>query len=194
MPTVKICEIIDCGKPTYAKGLCRPHYQRLLRYGDPTAGRAPDGTSLHYLNNVVLPYGWDQCLIWPFWSDRHGYGRMWIRGHRFYVHRFVCESINGPPPTPKHEASHSCGKGHEGCCAPRHLRWATHKENMADTIGHRTLPIGESNGQAKLTKTAIIEIRTMGGTMLQREIGSKFGVSRTTISDIINRKYWAWLP
>lgn len=29
------CTIDDCGTKTHAKGYCRPHYRRLVRYGDP---------------------------------------------------------------------------------------------------------------------------------------------------------------
>lgn len=36
----RICSIPDCDKPLNTKGLCRAHYRRLWRYGDPLAGCA----------------------------------------------------------------------------------------------------------------------------------------------------------
>jgi hypothetical protein len=33
-----MCHIDDCERPQYCKGLCRSHYYRLRRYGDPTSG------------------------------------------------------------------------------------------------------------------------------------------------------------
>lgn len=34
------CPVPSCGKSIYCKGYCRPHYQRVLKYGDPL-GQAP---------------------------------------------------------------------------------------------------------------------------------------------------------
>jgi len=35
-----ICTIQDCGSPVHARGLCRAHYQRHRRHGDPLGGGA----------------------------------------------------------------------------------------------------------------------------------------------------------
>ena len=50
------------------------------------------------------------------------------------VSRVVCEELNGPPPTSKHEAAHNTPNGCVGglCVNGDHLRWATRKENAAD--------------------------------------------------------------
>jgi hypothetical protein len=54
------------------------------------------------------------------------------------AHRVMCEIAHGPKPAPGFVAAHTCGKGREGCVNPRHLRWASQKENMADKLLHGT--------------------------------------------------------
>lgn len=44
--------------------------------------------------------------------------------------RLVLEWKEGPPPSPLHEAGHTCPKGeHELCVNPDHLTWMTREEN-----------------------------------------------------------------
>lgn len=46
------------------------------------------------------------------------------------VSRLVCEWYNGPPPTPEHEAGHTCPLGERCLCInPHHLTWQTREEN-----------------------------------------------------------------
>jgi hypothetical protein len=40
MATSRLCSISDCGKSSRSRGLCNPHYLRLLNHGDPLAGSA----------------------------------------------------------------------------------------------------------------------------------------------------------
>ena len=144
------------------------------------------GEPARFLNETVLPYDGDDCLLWPFGKNATGYGMIWRDGAMNRVSRLVCEHANGPPPTPKHEAAHSCGKGHKGCITKRHLRWATHAENMADKLIHGT-------SHAKLTETDVLAIRAAKGVLLQRELAEKFGVTREAISLIQTGKNWAYL-
>jgi hypothetical protein len=46
------------------------------------------------------------------------------------VARWTCEQKNGPPPTPEHEAGHTCPGGErDDCVNPDHLTWMTRVEN-----------------------------------------------------------------
>lgn len=73
------------------------------------------------------------------------------------------------------------------------LEWVTRKENSqhAKDIGLKN-DKGESNPSSKLTELEVIEIRRLSKTsnLLQREIAIKFGVTRSTVSHILNRKTW----
>jgi hypothetical protein len=148
---------------------------------------------LRYINDVSIPYIRDECLIWPYSKGSNGYGLVKHNGKHALVHRLVCEEVNGPPPTLKHEAAHSCGNGHLGCVNPKHLRWDTPKGNAADRIIHGTHRRGERQWQAKLTVDKVLAIRSLEGKFTKKEIGNMFGVVRQTISDIILRKKWAHL-
>lgn len=132
----RFCTVDGCDKAHQAKGLCGAHYMRLFRHGDPLGGGTSPGEPQEFYRNIVLPYAGKDCLTWPFSRNAAGYGRIWVDGGMRTVSRRVCEEVNGPPPTPKHEAAHSCGKGHLACVTKGHLSWKTPKENCADRIIH----------------------------------------------------------
>lgn len=189
----RICSIEGCGKPSRRRGWCSAHYQRWYCHGDPLGGGTQRGALPQYFHEVVMAYEGDECLAWPYSRDADGYGRIRIDGEAVFVHREVCKRVNGPPPSPAHQAAHSCGKGHEGCVTKRHLRWATQRENSADMIMHGTASRGEARPHSKMTEAQIREIRSLKGKMLYREIAAKMGLSRPSISMIMARKTWAWL-
>ena len=151
-----ICSVDGCERCAQARGLCHTHYEHLRRSGNlPPARNAPRGAP----RALIEAFTWieshasfdsEKCLPWPFACRRRGYGAVAVEGKLLPAHRYICECVNGPPPTPKHVAAHSCGKGHEGCVNPRHLRWATYGENEADKIVHGTDGRGERHPMAKL--------------------------------------------
>ncbi|MBZ9659741.1 hypothetical protein LB523_11865 [Mesorhizobium sp. ESP-6-4] len=145
------------------------------------------------MEEEVLVYDGDNCLIWPYSRGADGYGNLNYDGKVKIVSRLVCELVNGEPPTPEHEAAHSCGKGHEGCVAPNHLSWKTAKENALDKICHGTMPRGETHPASKLSESQVVEIRGLSKTKSHSEIARVYGVDRKTVSLIISRKNWGWL-
>lgn len=189
------CSIEGCNRPHNAHGYCTPHYNRWRHHGDPHAGMLAQGQAQQYLETVVLPYDGDDCLPWPHKRTPDGYAKMSHKdGGSQLVHRRVCEATHGPAPTPKHQAAHLCGKGSEGCVAPRHVVWKTQSENMADKLLHGSHSRGERSPNAKLTERQVLEIRNLRGKMQHREIAALFGISKHTVRRIIYRKEWAWLP
>lgn len=190
-----ICSIEGCSKSAEKRGWCGAHYLRWRKYGDPlVTKRTPRHEASRFYNEVVLAYDGKDCLIWPFARFTvNGYAKMRRDGKAGVVSRFLCEDIYGPPPTPEHEAAHGCGKGHEGCVAKSHLRWATSLENKADKIFHGTSLRGEKNHRAKLSESQVLEIFSLRGVVTQRLLGERFGVSEGTIQLIHDRKNWSWL-
>lgn len=192
MAVSRLCSIPDCNKPSIGHGYCNSHYLRWYRHGDPLAGRAFNGEPAKWIDEHT-GFDGDDCLIWPFSRTSHGYGQINLKGSHIGAHRLMCIRVNGPAPTEKHEAAHSCGKGHLGCVHPKHLRWATSAENSADLYTHGTVNRGERNGTAVLTAEDVIQIRNLHPTLSQRKIAGMFGVSRRAVEDILSRKTWGWL-
>lgn len=188
------CAIDDCRRPIFAKRLCGPHYWRISEYGDASAGGTFVGEPMAWILEHLSWSDEDACLRWPF-ATMCGYAKIRHQGEARSVSRIICEVLHGPAPTTKHEAAHNCGKGHEGCVNPHHLRWATSKENDADKVRHGTIMRGEAVPASKLTAQQVLEIRDIWSkdAPSQRVLAKEFGVSQTTISVIVRRKNWAWL-
>lgn len=79
------------------------------------------------------------CLIWTGATNRRaGKPRQPIiaaePGKSKLITRRVCEEVNGPPPTSKHQAAHNTPNGCIGslCVNGNHLRWASQSENAMD--------------------------------------------------------------
>lgn len=182
----RLCSLPDCGRVHFCKGYCRLHFERWNRHGSPLTVLKPlskRGAPRQWLKDHADFQG-DACLIWPFALHADGYAH--IAGGR--PTRIMCELAHGPAPTDEHEAAHSCGRGHEACVSPVHLRWATPVENAADKFAHGTVSTGERHYAAKLTDAAVREIRQLRGSMLQRDIAARFGVGVPCISGIVNGK------
>ena len=195
MADAKLCAVPGCGKRgRVTRGWCNAHYLRWYRHGAPDEGGPPkvqNGTLPVYVRDVVLPHRGPDCLIWPFGRTGSGYAAMRDDGAQGQVHRLICQAVNGPPPTPEHEAAHSCGRGHEGCVSPQHLRWATGAENQADRITHGTDLQGDRHPLAKLTAADVRAIRRDFGQLSLTELGDRHGVTKQNISYIVRRKTWS---
>lgn len=189
----QMCAFPDCPNPKSEKagfGLCNSHYWQKFK-GRPL-------TPLAYRRNVTEPWlmankdhDGDECLLWPFQRlQNDGRGAVKYAGKQTIAARVMCELAHGAPPTPEHEAAHSCGKGHEGCVNPKHLRWATHTENLADQLIHGTRIRGEMARNAKLTEGKVRAIREFAHTCSQQTIGDLFGIAQTTVSKIVLGKSW----
>lgn len=132
-----------------------------------------------------VDYDGDDCLRWP-WSTDPRTGRGWVGylGRTRWAHRIMCELVNGPPPTPKHQASHSCGRGHTGCVHPKHLSWKTQSGNQLDRRKHGTTVTNDSGWTGKLTDQEIRKVIALKGRKTQQQIALMFGVSQSTV------QYW----
>lgn len=147
----------------------------------------PDGALMKWINAINNRS--DECLIWPFSKDPHGYGCVRFKGKMSRAHRVVCIKHHGPPPSPTHMAAHSCNN--PSCCNPRHLRWATPKQNQADRVAAGTHSRGENHGNCRLSETDVREIKSARGIKAQKELADHFGVSPTHICEIQKGRKWA---
>lgn len=184
------CSVAGCDRPHDSNGFCGAHSMRLKRHGDPLGGGTSHGEPLDFLINVAARYDGKECLIWPYGTGSEGRPIIHVGDTTRSASRYLCEFVYGPPPTPSHEAAHSCGKGHLRCIAPGHLRWATKVENEADKLIHGTHQFGENNPVAKLTEDEVEMIRSLRGQIRQREIAARFGISQSSVSLIQRGINW----
>lgn len=187
----KPCSFPGCRNDTSkgSGGLCGGHRMQFR-----------EGVALHPLRDFGEMQRWleanfgfegSDCLIWPFARNkRDGRGMLKFRGLSMSSARAMCILANGAPPTPRHEAAHSCGNGHEGCVNPNHLRWATKKENADDRVMHGTSPVGEKHPRAILTDDKVREMRRLAPTHKRRDLAAMFDVSYETVIDVVNNRSW----
>lgn len=158
------------------------------------ARRKPrNGTLAQWLRSHAEWTGED-CLIWPFSRNPSGYAcQVRVDGRITYAHRHMCEMAHGPAPSPDMDTAHSCGRGRAGCVNPRHLRWATRLENMADSVRLGAIARGRDKPNAKLTEADVLAIRQFSGRLPQRAIAAKLGVSQQLVSQVVRGKKKAWV-
>lgn len=188
------CSIADCEGRSMAHGLCSSHASRLKRFGDPLAGRQANG-EINKMVAALLAGDTDDCIAWPYSKGARGYGVWIVEGERHFAHRRICKLAHGEPPTPKHQAAHSCGNGHLGCVNPKHLRWATAAENATDKKLHGREVIGVDVHTAKLNEEKVQQIRKrLSAGEAFAHIALDFGVTRVAIADIAHGRNWKHVP
>lgn len=116
------------------------------------------------------------CLEWIGALDREGYAMFWFEGKTERAARFSFMQSKGPLEEGL-EIDHLCKN--RKCVNPSHLELVTHIENM------------RRRDATKLEKSDIGKIRQMSEAgKTQKEIGDSFGVSKTTIGDILRGITW----
>lgn len=190
------CSVDGCDRVHDARGFCITHYGRWKKYGDPLIGSTAKGAPMAFIRDVLLNTTSNACIAWPFGTRDDGRGIFHHNGWHGSASRAVCAIAHGPPPTPEHHAAHSCGKGHLGCVNPRHIRWATPKENMADQLIHGTrqdyknMARGERVSTAKLTEDDVRQIRALKGIKKRIELARMFGIDPTQVWNIQTGRHW----
>ena len=138
-----------------------------------------NGRSFRWLSGHIS-FTSDECLHWPFSRDLRGYGTLGYYGRTHRAHRLMCELANGPPPTPKHLAAHSC---HNRICVnPKHLSWQTNSQNQLSRRENGTSKTARfGRGGHVLTPEQRTRVRELDGSMTRAALAEQFGVSRRTI-------------
>lgn len=146
--------------------------------------------NLEWLQEAVMR-DTDECIEWPFYQMRKGYGQITIKNRNRLVSHVALELVGRKwhPPWGSY-ALHSCDN--PPCCNTRHLRWGTSARNTADMLERERESRGERHG--KLTEKQVREmfvLRRQGWTQLR--IAGRFGVHQVQVSRILLRKDWKHL-
>lgn len=132
------------------------------------------------------------CWEWRGYRVATGYGQFYMDGGPVFAHRVAFMLAKGPIPEGM-DVCHSCDN--PSCVNPAHLWVGTRSENMRDCVAKGRLalnaPRGEKSPSARLTEREVAAIRSMEGSMTQREIGARFGVAQCTVSAILRGRIWA---
>ena len=145
----------------------------------------------------VAKGGPDECWEWQacrsMYKPGRDYGVTWMDGKKWSTHRLAWTLTYGPIPEGK-LILHSCDN--PPCCNPRHLRPGSQVDNVGECLnkGRGNREKGTDRYNAKFTEKDILSIRARykfrGGINSGVSIAKEFGVQRTTIDAIINRRSW----
>lgn len=171
-----------------AKGLLISHPRRFA-YGH---GRSQP-LAAQFWENVHRKTD-NEC--WPWEGNRSGgrYGRLRNHGQQLAAHRTSYEIHFGTIPEGMF-VCHTCDN--PICVNPRHLFLGTPNDNMQDKItkGRERYLRGDENPASRLTTTEVIAIRERARSgETQSALARQYGISQSTISEIVLYKIWRSVP
>lgn len=190
----RLCSVPDCSKPLRRNGMCDTHDQRMKRTGTTDAPKRLTFAERFWLK--VDRRGPDECWLWTGALNEHGYGVM----------RPDTQRRNGPT-MKAHRASlqlagvevgglyvlHSCDN--PPCVNPAHLSAGSAADNAADMVAKGRQARGTRRGNTKLSEAQIPEIRARAAAgEMHKVLAADYGVSRPSISRIVNRHGWLHVP
>ena len=139
----------------------------------------------------------ESCWVWRKGRTAAGYGQTRINGEQIYAHRLAWMLSRGPIPNGLLVCHHY---DNPPCVRPEHLFLGTRNDNVQDMCRkwrRGVVPplLGSANHKTKLRHEQVREARKLyaAGRLTMRAIGTRYGVSRHTIADIIRERTWQWL-
>lgn len=132
------------------------------------------------------------CLDWTGALNSRGYPVVRLDGRLLLAHRAALALVTGEEIPPGKLVLHDCDR--PICCAPWHLRIATHQDNSHDAILRGRQRRGTEVPGARLTPVQVRAGRAMASVGVPHSIIARgFGVARETITNAVNGRTWAWI-
>ena len=116
-----------------------------------------------------------------------GYLRVSISKQLQFVHRLVAEKYV-PNPNNLPQVNHIDGNKLNN--SADNLEWVSNQENRIHAVKNKLHTQGSDCSWAKLTEEDVRYIRKHAKEKIQREWAEEYGVSRSTISGILNYRTW----
>lgn len=187
------CRVEGCEGALVARGLCRKHYGRWYKYGDPLVVKQ------HQMHGATVLERWESnvqkssgCWEWSGYRDENGYGRLNVDGVPVLAHR-LSWTILRHELTPQQHVLHRCDN--PPCVRPEHLFLGDQSANVADMWAKKRQRYGVSRGMAhgcsKLNDEQVREIRLSTGP--SRITAETYGISGRQVRDIRAGKAWRHL-
>lgn len=129
------------------------------------------------------------CVVWTGSADEQGYGHRRFDGKRQRVHRIAVAEVDGWDAIEGKVVMHLCDN--PPCYRYDHLRIGTPADNNGDARLKGRTARGAKQWKSKLTDADVVEILAAverGET--HKAIAVRFGIDRTNVGHIVNRKTW----
>jgi hypothetical protein len=139
----------------------------------------------------IAPANENGCTLWTGGTFADGYGCVVISRRAKRAHRLAWELHHGPIPDGL-LVCHMCDT--PLCVNVEHLFLGTAADNNADRDrkGRTRYQVGVDRYNVRLTPEEVLAIRASTGVS-QYQLAATYGVARTTIQMILNRRSWAHL-
>lgn len=190
----RLCSIEGCGNLHKGHGYCPKHLDRFRKFGDANHVTRPErGTLLNFLHNQPDT---NDCIIWPFSVDSHGYGQVSVGGDSgrkvVLAHRYSL-MIYCSPLDPKSHACHTCDTPR--CVNHNHLYWGNRQTNTDDMVSRGRSCRGEKSHWSHLSEADVREIFRLRETtsMTQLQIAERFNVDDSTVWSILSGLSWRFV-
>lgn len=132
----------------------------------------------------------DDCWLWTGYTDKDGYGKLFIFNKWMYAHRVSWILAFGEILKSKLCVLHHCDN--TSCVNPGHLFIGVRLDNINDMVLKGRSNFGEKNPNAKLSVEIVSTIREIYCTdrLSYRELGRRFNIHPSTVGRIVNKERW----